>query len=76
MFHKFGSKYRRALVAAASLPMLAIGSLARAADESGIVTTDLVAVITDGKAKGLVLALAVLSMVIVFKIVRKVSSAV
>lgn len=76
MFHKFASKYRALSVAVAGAPLMLLGSLARAADESGITTTEAIAVITDGKAKGMVIALAVFGLVIAFKIVKKVVSAV
>lgn len=46
-----------------------------AADESGITTTAATAAITDGQAKGLVIALAMLTLVVVFKIVKKVRGA-
>lgn len=76
MFHKFNSKYRRVAALVAAAPLALIGTIARAADESGITTTETLAVITDGKAKGMILALAVFGLVVAFKIVKKVTSAV
>jgi Inovirus Coat protein B len=63
-----------------SLVPVALGALglapaAFAADESGITTTSAVAVITDGQAKGIVIGLAMLGLVIAFKIVKKVRGA-
>ncbi len=66
----------RSKIVAGSALLVGGTTAALAADESGITTTALEAVITDGKAKGLVLALAVLGMVVAFKIVKRVSSTV
>lgn len=68
--------YGARAAAFATLPAsLLVGSLVQAADESGITTTEVVAVVADGKAKGLVIALAVFIMILTFAIVKKVRSA-
>lgn len=68
-------KYKGALVSLAPVAFGLVGSVAMAADESGITTTDAVAVIIDGKAKGLVIGLAMLGLVVAFKILKKVRGA-
>lgn len=77
---KFRNKVRlygaRVAALATGPAALMVGTLARAADESGITTTEAVAVIADGKAKGMVIALAVFGLAIAFKIVKKVTGAV
>lgn len=60
------------LAAPAALSLVGVAS---AADESGITTTEAVAAITDGQAKGMIIALAMLTLVIAFKIVKKVRGA-
>lgn len=65
----------RAAALATAPAALLVGSLVQAADESGITTTEVTAVISDAKAKGLVIALAVLILVVTFAIVKKVRSA-
>lgn len=54
--------------AALTVPVLAFAT----GDESGITTTEAVAVIGDGKEKGIVIGLAMLGLVVVFGILRRV----
>ena len=69
--------YGARVAALATAPAaLLVAGLVRAADESGITTTEAVAVVADGKIKGMIIALAVFGLVIAFKIVKKVTSAV
>ena len=54
--------------AALTAPLLAFAT----GNESGITTTEAVAVITDGKEQGIVIGLAMLGVVVVFGILRRV----
>jgi hypothetical protein len=64
-------RYGAKVACAAAGAILAVPAFASGGNESGIDTADVLAVLADGKAKGIIIGVAMLGVVVVFGMLRR-----